>query len=267
MKTDQTILSCGCLILAIAAIFIVIISDEIKDIKSLLEENIPTKVDTVFVIDTVYVDAGINFQKEVDGLNLLRRAKHSDIEKWLRYAHETSNKYDVSYELIKSIIATESSWRHRAKSKAGAIGLMQVMPATAKIYEVSRAELYDPYKNMYAGIRYLSDLQKRYGSDDTFRVLTAYSHGPTKTDRYSEKYISSNKYVKTIFAKMSRETEEFYSIEYSQFSTMSKATAVIPESGPSSQIKVRELSPKAHLRGFEPSQIQTRNLTKGLHIE
>jgi len=56
--------------------------------------------------------------------------------------------------------------------------------------------LYDPYVNVTVGIKYLSKLKDRF--DDWNKVLTAYSHGPTITDTYSENYVNNNFYVKRV---------------------------------------------------------------------
>ncbi len=63
--------------------------------------------------------------------------------------------------LVKSVIAAESEFMRRAKSPAGALGLMQVRPATAEEMGVSRTELFDPAANIRAGTRYLSYLFER----------------------------------------------------------------------------------------------------------
>ena len=70
-------------------------------------------------------------------------------------------EYNVDYDLVKAVITTESNWKHKAKSTAGAIGLMQILPSTALCEFSTRIEdLYDPYVNVTVGIMYLSGLQK-----------------------------------------------------------------------------------------------------------
>ena len=76
---------------------------------------------------------------------------------------------------------------------------MQVKPSTAMSeFQTPESELYDPYVNVTVGIKYLSELHERFGDWNT--VLTAYSHGPTITDTYSQNYVNNNFYVKRVFA-------------------------------------------------------------------
>ncbi|MBI3298429.1 MAG: lytic transglycosylase domain-containing protein [Elusimicrobia bacterium] len=110
-------------------------------------------------------------------------------------------RYGLDPRLIKSVIAAESSFRRNAVSKAGALGLMQLMPATAEEMGVPRALLVDPEHNIRAGAAYLAHLFKRLfkrlglaGRDYrraprwmVAKVLAAYNAGPrflTRTTVY-----------------------------------------------------------------------------------
>ena len=74
---------------------------------------------------------------------------------------------------------------------------MQVLPSTAMSeFKTPEKDLYDPYVNVTVGIKYLSKLNKHF--DDMESTLTAYSHGPTVTKKYSNNYISNNFYVKRV---------------------------------------------------------------------
>ena len=106
-------------------------------------------------------------------------------------------QYSVPYDIVKAVIETESSWDHKAVSTSGAIGLMQVLPNTSMMeFNTPGSALYDPYVNVTVGIKYLSKLKDRFG--DWNKVLTAYSHGPTITETYSENYVNNNFYVKRV---------------------------------------------------------------------
>ena len=99
--------------------------------------------------------------------------------------------------MVKAVIQTESSWDHKAVSTSGAIGLMQVLPSTAMSeFQTPKEDLFDPYVNVTVGIKYLSKLNEHF--DDLESTLTAYSHGPTVTKKYSNNYISNNFYVKRV---------------------------------------------------------------------
>ncbi len=83
-------------------------------------------------------------------------------------------------DLLRAVIVVESGFNARAVSKAGAVGLMQLMPATARRYGVS--DRFDPEQNVHAGARYLQALIKRYGSDIKI-ALAAYNAGEEAVDR------------------------------------------------------------------------------------
>ncbi|MCZ6464182.1 MAG: transglycosylase SLT domain-containing protein [Proteobacteria bacterium] len=88
--------------------------------------------------------------------------------------------YEVEPGLVKAIIAAESNFDHRAVSRKGAQGLMQLMPRTARALGV--AEPFEPRENVLGGTRYLRHLLDRYG--DVGRALAAYNAGPEAVDRY-----------------------------------------------------------------------------------
>lgn len=83
--------------------------------------------------------------------------------------------------LVRAVIVVESGFNPRAVSKKGAIGLMQLAPATARRYGVKN--IYDPGENVRAGARYLSDLLTRYGSNLEL-ALAAYNAGEDAVERY-----------------------------------------------------------------------------------
>ncbi len=90
---------------------------------------------------------------------------------------------DIDPYLTLSIIATESSFRRKAISWAGAYGLMQIKPITAEevasdlgIPWEGTKTLFDPVVNITLGLKYLSNLKKRFGNMND--ALTAYNYGP-----------------------------------------------------------------------------------------
>jgi len=87
----------------------------------------------------------------------------------------------VRPELVRAVIVVESAFNPRAVSKRGAVGLMQLRPATARRYGVSNA--FDPEQNITAGARYLRDLMARFGNDMEL-ALAAYNAGEDAVERY-----------------------------------------------------------------------------------
>jgi soluble lytic murein transglycosylase-like protein len=86
----------------------------------------------------------------------------------------------VEPNLLRAVIVVESGFNSRAVSKRGAVGLMQLMPATATRFGVSNP--YDPKQNVHAGARYLKFLIDRFGQD-IHLALAAYNAGEEAVDR------------------------------------------------------------------------------------
>ena len=86
----------------------------------------------------------------------------------------------VEANLLRAVIVVESGFNSRAVSKRGAVGLMQLMPATATRFGVSNP--YDPRQNVHAGARYLKFLIDRFGQDVRL-ALAAYNAGEEAVDR------------------------------------------------------------------------------------
>jgi soluble lytic murein transglycosylase-like protein len=87
----------------------------------------------------------------------------------------------IQAALVRAVIVVESGFNPRAVSKKGAVGLMQLQPATAKRYGVKN--IYDPEQNVRAGAQYLSDLLVRFDSNLEL-ALAAYNAGEQAVERY-----------------------------------------------------------------------------------
>jgi soluble lytic murein transglycosylase-like protein len=107
-------------------------------------------------------------------------------------------RHALDPDLVRAVIRVESGWNPRAVSRKGAMGLMQLMPATAAEYGV--ADPFDPDENIRAGVAYLRRLIDRFDGR-TELALAAYNAGPGAVEKYRRTvppYRETQSYVKRI---------------------------------------------------------------------
>jgi soluble lytic murein transglycosylase-like protein len=102
------------------------------------------------------------------------------VDRFREHIRTAAEKYRLPEKLLLAVMAVESNYDHRALSEKGAIGLMQLMPGTARDMFVEDA--WDPGQNIEGGARYLRILANQYGGDPV-QVLAAYNAGPEAVRR------------------------------------------------------------------------------------
>lgn len=112
---------------------------------------------------------------------------------------KVAKEQGIDATLVRAVIQVESGYDSRARSRSGAMGLMQLMPQTAKQYGVTARRLYDPRANIEAGIKHLKSLLDHL---PLHLALAAYNAGEGAVQRFRgvPPYPETQKYVSTILA-------------------------------------------------------------------
>ena len=109
-----------------------------------------------------------------------------------------ARSHDLPEGLIHAVIATESAYDPDAVSRTGAVGLMQLMPETARRYGVTNRR--DPAANLSGGTRYLKDLLERFGNDLEL-ALAGYNAGESAVKKYGNQippFIETRSFVRKV---------------------------------------------------------------------
>ncbi len=119
-------------------------------------------------------------------------------ERFEPLVQEHASRQSLRPDLVRAVIQVESGFNPAARSPKGAMGLMQLMPATARDLGVQNA--YDPGENIRGGTTYLRQLLDRFEGNEEL-ALAAYNAGPNAVDRYGRRippYQETRDYVRKI---------------------------------------------------------------------
>ncbi len=131
-------------------------------------------------------------------------------DKYRRSIEIYSKIYGVDEALVHSIIKNESCYQVKAKSPVGAIGLMQLMPNTAKDMKISNP--WNPEQNIQGGVRYIAEMLKEF-SGDMHLAVAAYNAGPGNVRKYKgiPPFRETRTYVKRVIGDFERLTRQYAS--------------------------------------------------------
>jgi hypothetical protein len=108
-----------------------------------------------------------------------------------------SDRHSIDADLVRAVIKAESDFNSNARSSKGAMGLMQLMPDTARLYNVLNA--YDPVDNIEGGVRHLRMLLERFQGDLRLS-LAAYNAGSGAVEKFGgiPPYVETREYVRRV---------------------------------------------------------------------
>ncbi len=118
----------------------------------------------------------------------------------MKMIDDVCNKYDVDSKLVQAVVEQESGFNPNVKSKAGALGLMQLMPKTAEGLGVG--DPLNPKENIEGGVKYLKQLLDKFHGNKIL-ALAAYNAGPNAVSKYNgvPPYKETQNYVKSVLSK------------------------------------------------------------------
>lgn len=190
--------------------------------------NQSSKVSNTKKTSTTSFDSYLNQDKEVSLEDIFEKA---------------ADKYNVSIDLLKAIAKQESNFNPDAVSRSGAMGVMQLMPATAK--ELGVTDAFDAEQNIMGGAKYISKLLDQYDGD-TKLALAAYNAGSGNVRKYGgiPPFKETQNYVVKVmdYYKQNLDASDITvtSKEASNVTVTSPTTSLINITNPSDEVEINE---------------------------